>query len=143
MREREGEGPGYAVPAVLRGARLVPRQTPGRREPARVPRGAFTAAGLPVPEHPAQRNVYQLTRQQGLAWTAGLDAHIRRRGGELLDEAEACTPSGRPGVRRPLAALGGATAIQGGDLGRVPASALVPLQKPVGTLGYVVGRQTL
>ena len=88
MREREGEGPGYAVPAVLRGARFVPRQAPGRREPARVPRGAFTAAGLPVPEHPAQRNVYQLTRRQGLAWTPGLDAHIRRRGGELLAHRE-------------------------------------------------------
>ncbi len=74
----------YVVPAVLREALLVPWQAPGRREPVRVTPGAFTAAGLPVPEHPAQRNIYQLTRRQGLAWTPGLDAHIRRRGGELL-----------------------------------------------------------
>ena len=74
----------YVVPAVLRRAMLVPWQAPGRRQPARVTAGAFTAAGLPVPEHPAQRNIYQLTRRQGLAWTPGLDAHIRRRGGELL-----------------------------------------------------------
>jgi hypothetical protein len=72
------------VPAVLRGAMLVPWQAAGRREPVRVTPGAFTAAGLPVPEHPAQRNIYQLTGRQGLAWTPGLDAHIRRRGGELL-----------------------------------------------------------
>src|SRR2546423_10193288 len=63
---------------------FVPWQAPGRRQPARVTAGAFTAAGLPVPEHPAQRNIYQLTRRQGLAWTPGLDAHIRSRGGELL-----------------------------------------------------------
>jgi hypothetical protein len=63
---------------------FVPWQAPGRREPARVTAGAFKAAGVPVPEHPAQRNIYQLTRRQGLAWTPGLDAHIRRRGGELL-----------------------------------------------------------
>ena len=69
---------------VLREAMFVPWQAPGRREPARVTAGAFTAAGLPVPEHPAQRNIYQLTRRQGLAWTPGLDAHIRSRGGELL-----------------------------------------------------------
>jgi hypothetical protein len=74
----------YVVPAVLRRALLVPWQAPGRREPVRVTPGAFTAAGLPVPEHPAQRNIYQLTPRQGLAWTPGLDAHIRRRGGELL-----------------------------------------------------------
>src|SRR5215470_8585745 len=74
----------YAVPAALRGAMFVPWQAPGRREPARVTPGAFKAAGLPVPEHPAQRNIYQLTRRQGLAWTPGLDAHIRRRGGELV-----------------------------------------------------------
>jgi len=74
----------YVVPAVLRGAMFVPRQAPGRREPARVTPGAFRAAGLPVPAHPAQRNVYQLTRRQGLPWTPGLDAHIGRRGGELL-----------------------------------------------------------
>ncbi len=76
------------MPAVLRGARFVPRQAPGRREPARVSPGAFKAAGLPVPEHPAQRNVYQLTGRQGLPWTPGLDAHIRRRGGELLAHGE-------------------------------------------------------
>ncbi len=74
----------HAVPAVLRGAMFVPRQAPDRREPARVSPGAFTAAGLPVPAHPAQRNIYQLTGRRGLAWTPGLDAHIRRRGGELL-----------------------------------------------------------
>ncbi len=76
------------MPAVLRGARFVPRQAPDRREPARVTPGAFKAAGLPVPEHPAQRNVYQLTRRQGLPWTPGLDGHIRRRGGELLAHGE-------------------------------------------------------
>jgi hypothetical protein len=74
----------YVVPAVLRGARFVPGQAPGRREPARVTAGAFRAAGLPVPGQPAQRNVYQLTGRRGLPWTPGLDAHIRRRGGELL-----------------------------------------------------------
>src|SRR5215467_5100906 len=74
----------YVVPAVLRGAKFVPWQAPGRREPTRVTAGAFTAAGLPVPEHRSQRNIYQLTRRQGLAWTPGLDGHIRRRGGELL-----------------------------------------------------------
>ena len=31
----------YVVPAVLRGAMFVPRQAPGRREPARVTPGAF------------------------------------------------------------------------------------------------------
>ena len=74
----------YVVPAVLRGAMFVPRQAPGRREPARVTSGAFIAGGLPVPGHPAQRNVYQLTRRRGLPWAPGLDGHIRRRGGELL-----------------------------------------------------------
>ena len=74
----------YVVPAVLRGAMFVPGQAPGRREPARVTPGAFRAAGLPVPGRPAQRNVYQLTRRQGLPWTPGLDGRIRRRGGELL-----------------------------------------------------------
>jgi len=43
----------FVVPTVLRGARFVPWQAPGRREPARVSAGAFTAAGLPVPEHDA------------------------------------------------------------------------------------------
>ena len=83
-RVPDAESRQYVVPAVLRRAMLVPWQAPGRREPVRVTPGAFTAAGLPVPEHPAQRNIYQLTRRQGLAWTPGLDAHIRRRGGELL-----------------------------------------------------------
>jgi len=78
----------YVVPAVLRGAMFVPGQAPGRREPARVTAGAFRAAGLPVPGHPSQRNVYQLTRRQGLPWTPGLDRHIRRRGGELLGHGE-------------------------------------------------------
>jgi hypothetical protein len=84
MRDREGERPEYVVPAMLRGAMFVPRQAAGRGEPARVTSGAFKAAGLPLPEHPAQHNVYQLTRRQGLPWTPGLDDHIRRRGGELL-----------------------------------------------------------
>ncbi|HCU95642.1 MAG TPA: hypothetical protein DHU96_24180 [Actinobacteria bacterium] len=78
----------YVVPAVLRGAMFVPRQAPGRREPAQVSSGAFTAAGLPVPAHRAQRNVYQLTGRRGLRWTPGLDAHIGRRGGELLGHGE-------------------------------------------------------
>lgn len=78
----------FVVPAVLRGAMFVPGQAPGRREPARVTPGAFRAAGLPVPAHPAQRNVYQLTRRQGLPWTPGLDGHIRRRGGELLGRGQ-------------------------------------------------------
>jgi len=76
--------PGDVVPVALRAARFVPRQAPGRREPARVTGGAFQARGLPVPEHPAQRNVYQLTGRQGLPWSPGIDAHIARRGGELL-----------------------------------------------------------
>jgi hypothetical protein len=88
MPEPEGERPEYVVPAVLRGAMFVPGQAPGRREPARVTPAAFRAAGLPVPEHPAQRNVYQLTRRQGLPWTPELDAHLRRRGGELLGRGE-------------------------------------------------------
>jgi hypothetical protein len=78
----------YVVPAVLRSAMFVPRQAPGRREPARVTQAAFRAAGLPVPGHPAQRNVYQLTRRKGLPWTPGLDAHVRRRGGELLGQGQ-------------------------------------------------------
>jgi len=74
----------YVVPAVLRGEMFVPWQAPGRREPARVSAGAFRAGGLPVPEHAGQRNIYQLTRRRGLPWSPGLDAQIRRRGGELL-----------------------------------------------------------
>jgi hypothetical protein len=75
---------GYVVPAALRGAMFVPWQAPGRREPARVSAGAFQAAGLSVPEYSGQRNIYQLTSRQGLPWSPGLDAQIRRRGGELL-----------------------------------------------------------
>lgn len=78
--------PGYVVPSVLRTARFVPRQSPGRREPARVTAGAFRAMGLPVPEQPAQCNVYQLTQRQGLPWSRAIDAHIARRGGELLPD---------------------------------------------------------
>jgi len=63
---------------------FVPWRAPGCREPARVSAGAFQAAGLPVPEQPGQRNIYQLTRRQGLPWSPGVDAQIRRRGGELL-----------------------------------------------------------
>ena len=74
----------YVVPAVLRDAMFVPGQAAGRPGHARVTAGAFRAAGLPVPGHPAQRNIYQLTGRQGLPWTPGLDAHIGRRGGELL-----------------------------------------------------------
>jgi hypothetical protein len=74
----------YVVPAVLRDAMFVPGQAAGRPGPARVTAGAFRAAGLPVPGHLAQRNIYQLTGRQGLPWTPGLDAHIGRRGGELL-----------------------------------------------------------
>ena len=76
--------PEYVVPPVLRGGQFVPRQSPGRREPARVTAGAFTAAGLPVPENPAQRNIYQLTERQGVAWSLQVDEHVRRRGAELL-----------------------------------------------------------
>jgi hypothetical protein len=78
----------YVIPAALRSAMFVPGQAPGRREPARVTAGAFTAAGLPVPAHPAQRNIYQLTGRQGLAWSPGVDARIRRRGGELLGHGQ-------------------------------------------------------
>jgi len=85
---RADRAAGYVVPAVLRGAMFVPWQAPGRREPARVSAGAFTAAGLPVPEDPGRRNIYQLTGRQGLAWTPGLDAQIRRRGGELLGHGQ-------------------------------------------------------
>ena len=75
---------GFVVPVVLRGAMLVPRQAPGRRQPARVTAGAFRSAGLAVPERPGQLNVYQLTGRRGLPWSPGLDAHVRRRGAELL-----------------------------------------------------------
>jgi len=78
----------YVVPSVLRGAMFVPWQAAGRRAPARVSAGAFQAAGLPVPEHVGQRNIYQLTRRQGLPWSPGLDAQIRRRGGALLGHGD-------------------------------------------------------
>ena len=108
----------YVVPAVLRGALFVPRQAPGRREPARVTAGAFKAAGLPVPGHPAQRNVYKLTRRRGLLWTSGLDAHIGRRGGELLGHGQLVLVD----IDTPVAADGapGPTA-----WARTPAGALV------------------
>lgn len=81
-------GGGFTVPAVLRSARFVPRQAPGRRQPARVTAGAFRAAGLPVPDHPAQLNAYQLSRRQGFPWSPVIDHHIARRGAELLGNGE-------------------------------------------------------
>jgi hypothetical protein len=78
----------YVVPPALRSAMFVPRQAPGRREPARVTAGAFRARGLAVPEHPAQQNIYQLTGRQGVPWSPGIDAHIARRGAELLGGSE-------------------------------------------------------
>lgn len=75
---------GYAVPHMLQAARFVPRQAPGRREPARVTPGAFRAAGLPVPESQAQLNAYQLSQRQGFPWSPRIDEHVRRRGAELL-----------------------------------------------------------
>jgi hypothetical protein len=78
----------YVVPAALRSAMFVPGQALGRREPARVSAAAFTAAGLPVPTHAAQRNIYRLTGRQGVAWSPGVDALIRRRGGELLGHGQ-------------------------------------------------------
>ena len=85
-QERSGRDPGngLVVPAALRQYRFVPRQAPGRREPARVTPGAFKAAGMPVPENPAQRNAYQLSGRQGIPWSSSIDRHIGRRGGELL-----------------------------------------------------------
>ena len=113
----------YVVPAVLRGAMFVPRQAAGRREPARVTPGAFRAAGLPVPGHPAQRNVYQLTRRQGLPWTPGLDGRIRRRGGELLGRGKLIlvdidTPAAVDGIPMldALRWLGDAAVVAGGLL---------------------------
>jgi hypothetical protein len=79
---------GYVVPPVLRKARFVPRHQPGRREPLRVTRGAFTAAGLPVPDDPRQHNSYQLSQRQGWPWSPALDEHTRRRGAELLGGSE-------------------------------------------------------
>ena len=77
-------GPEYVVPSVLRPARFVPRQAPGRREPARVTAGAFREAGLAVPENPAQINAYQLSERRGFPWSPPIEAHISRRGGELI-----------------------------------------------------------
>jgi hypothetical protein len=74
----------FVVPPVLRTARFVPRQSPGRRQPAQVTPGAFRAAGLPVPANPAQQNAYQLSGRQGNPWSPAIDRHIGRRGGELL-----------------------------------------------------------
>jgi len=74
----------WSVPAALHGARLVPRQQPGSRVPMRVTPGAFKAAGLPVPEDRRQWNSYQLSRRCGFPWTPAIDAHVGRRGGELL-----------------------------------------------------------
>jgi hypothetical protein len=74
----------FAIPDALRTARFVPRQAPGRREPARVTTGAFRAAGLAVPDDPRQINAYQLSQRQGWPWSAAIDEHVRRRGAELL-----------------------------------------------------------
>ena len=74
----------YAVPTVLRGAMFVPWQAPGRREPARVSAGAFTGRGPAGARTPRAAQHLPAHRRQGLAWTPGLDAQIRRRGGELL-----------------------------------------------------------
>jgi len=46
--------------------------------------GAFTAAGLPVPEDPRQWNACQLSRREGWPWSPARDDHARRRGAELL-----------------------------------------------------------
>ena len=74
----------YVVPPVLRGARFVPRQAPGRREPLRVTASAFRARGMEVPEDRARWNVYQLTERQGFEWSPQVDYHVGRRGAELL-----------------------------------------------------------
>jgi hypothetical protein len=76
--------PGYVIPAALRGGRLIPRQQPGRREPMKVTRGAFQAAGVPLPEDPRQWNACQLSQREGWPWSPALDEHTRRRGSELL-----------------------------------------------------------
>lgn len=80
----------YAVPPVLRGARFVPRQAPGRREPLRVTASAFRARGLEVPEDRARWNVYQLTERQGFQWSPQVDYHVRRRGAELFGGGYLC-----------------------------------------------------
>jgi hypothetical protein len=78
----------YVVPAALRGARFVPRQAPGRREPLRVTASAFRARGLDVPQDRARRNAYQLSERQGWPWSPRIDYHVRRRGAELLGGTE-------------------------------------------------------
>lgn len=77
-------GDAFAVPAVLRSARFVPRHAPGQRRPAQVTPGAFRDAGLPVPGNRAQQNAYQLSRCQGVPWSPAIDRHVSRRGGEVL-----------------------------------------------------------
>lgn len=74
----------YVVPTVLAAPCSCLGRPRAAASPPGSPRGAFRAAGLPVPGHPARRNVYRLTRRQGLSWTPWLDRRIRRRGGELL-----------------------------------------------------------
>lgn len=78
-------GPEHVVPAVLRPspAGLVPRESPGRRQPMRVTPGAFRAAGLPVPPDPRQWNAYQLSGRKGWTWTPALDRQVRSCGAEL------------------------------------------------------------
>jgi hypothetical protein len=78
----------YVVPSALRGARFVPRQAPGRREPLRVTAGAFGALGMGVPEDRAQWNAYQLSGRRGWPWGPRIDYHVRRRGAELLGGGE-------------------------------------------------------
>lgn len=46
--------------------------------------GAFRKAGLDVPENPAHLNAYRLSGCRGFPWSPSIDAHIGRRGGELL-----------------------------------------------------------
>lgn len=74
----------YVVPGVLRAARFVPRQAPGRREPLRVTAGAFRARGVEVPEDRALHNAYQLSGRQGWPWSPRIDYHVGRRGAEML-----------------------------------------------------------
>ncbi len=77
-------GQEFVIPDVLRAARLVPREKPGRREPLRVTAGAFTAAGLPVPDDARLWNAYRLTERRGYEWSPAIDLHVRRRGAEML-----------------------------------------------------------
>jgi hypothetical protein len=78
----------FVVPPALRGARFVPRQAPGRREPLQVTASAFRARGMEVPEDRARWNVYQLTERHGFQWSPQVDYHVRRRGAELLGDNE-------------------------------------------------------